>query len=364
MDCIVLGGGISGLLCARELSACGWRVKVLERGAIGREASWAGGGILSPLFPWRQPGPIERLSRGSGRHYAELAEILFRETGIDPQWRQCGMLWLDLEDFEAASNWCLHHKIDWDSPNLKEIKRRWPGLRAPAGKSLWIPEIAQIRNPRLLKALKQDLKRRGVVLEENTPVSGWCRHGERIVSVRTPKGEVSASVFIVTAGAWSSQWQMEGLWQPSIRPVKGQMLLVFALPGILRAMVQRGEHYLIPRQDGRILVGSTVEEAGFDQRPTEPAYRRLAGFALETLPILKTFPIGIHWAGLRPAAPLGIPYIGRHPQLVNLYYNCGHFRNGVVMGPAAARLLADLLLGRTPSLDPAPYLPEGRLSFA
>lgn len=361
VDCIILGGGISGLLCARELSAGGWRVQVLERGAIGHEASWAGGGILSSLYPWRQPGPIERLSLWGGRHYAELSEALDLETGIDPQWQQCGMVWLGLKDFEAAGRWCQRHGIDWDSLNARAIETHWPGLRVPAGKSLWIPGIAQIRNPRLLKALQQDLRQRGVVLKENTPVSSWCRRGERIVSVRTPNGEAFADVFIVTAGAWSSQWQIDGLWQPSIRPVKGQMLLVKARQGILRTMVQRDEHYLIPRMDGRILVGSTVEEAGFDKRPTEPAYRRLYGFALETLPILKAFPIEIHWAGLRPAAPLGIPYIGRHPQLLNLYYNCGHFRNGVVMGPAAARLLTDLILGRTPILDPGPYLPENRL---
>ncbi len=167
-------------------------------------------------------------------------------------------------------------------------------------------------------------------------------------------------MFIVTAGAWVSSLQLDGLWQPDIRPVKGQMLLIEALPSILSVMVQSGEHYLIPRRDGRILVGSTVEQAGFDKRPTQLAYRRLHEFALKTLPCLQAFPIEMHWAGLRPYAPQGIPYIGRHPQLLNLYYNCGHFRNGVAMGPAAARLLKDLILGRTPIVDPGPYLPENR----
>ncbi len=360
MDCLIVGGGIIGLLCARELNASGWRVEVLERGAIGCEASWAGGGIISPLYPWRQPKPIVQLSLWSRKHYPELVKALIRDTSIDPEWQQCGMLWLDLEDIETACRWCQQHKIDWEDIGPKAIKKRWPELERADGKSLWIPEIGQIRNPRLLKALKHDLNRRGVPLKENTPVIGWRKLGDRIVSAMTPKGEICADVFIVTAGAWASSWQMDGLWQPDIRPIKGQMLLIKALPGMLHTLVQRGEHYLIPRLDGRILVGSTVEEAGFDKRPTGSAYQRLLEFALETLPSLRSFPIELHWAGLRPAAPSGIPYIGQHPQLENLYYNCGHFRNGVTMGPAAARLLKDMLLMREPILDPGPYLPGNR----
>ncbi|MFN3919122.1 MAG: glycine oxidase ThiO [Methylohalobius sp.] len=360
MDCLIVGGGIIGLLCARELNSIGWRVEVLDRGAIGCEASWAGGGILSPLYPWRQPGPIVQLALWSRKHYPELIKALIRDTGIDPEWQQCGMLWLDLEDIETACRFCQQHKIDWENISPKAVEKRWPGLKRFTGESLWIPEIGQIRNPRLLKALKHDLNRRGVPLKENTPVIGWRVRGDRIVSAMTTTGEIRADVFIVTAGAWASSWQMDGLWQPDIRPIKGQMLLIKALKGMLQQIVQRGEHYLIPRLDGRILVGSTVEEAGFDKRPTEAAYRVLHGFALETLPNLKAFPVELHWAGLRPKAPSGIPYIGRHPVLLNLYYNCGHFRNGVTMGPSAAGLLKDMLLGREPILDPGPYLPENR----
>lgn len=363
MNCLIIGGGIIGLLCARELSASGWQVKVLERGAIGCEASWAGGGIISPLYPWRQPEPIVQLALWSRKRYPELAKALIRDTSIDPEWQQCGMLWLDLEDLEKACRWCQQYKIDWEDISPQAIEKRWPELKRFNGKSLWIPEIGQIRNPRLLKALKHDLNWRGVLLMEKTESVGWRKLGDRIVSVMTLTGEIGADVFIVTAGAWASSrsWiGMDGLWQPDIRPVKGQMLLIKALPRMLQQIVQRGERYLIPRLDGRILVGSTVEEVGFDKRPTESAYQQLLQFALETLPGLRSFPIELHWAGLRPAAPSGIPYIGRHPQLENLYYNCGHFRNGVTTGPAAARLLADILLGLKPIMDPGPFLPENR----
>nr|BAL52860.1 glycine oxidase [uncultured Gammaproteobacteria bacterium] len=359
MKCLILGGGIMGLLCARELSASGWQVKIVDRSAIGQEASWAGGGILSPLYPWRQPEPIQQLTLGSGRDYAELVKEL-QSTGIHPELQQCGMLWLDLEDLSAACAWCRRHGIVFEILDRREIEKRFPGVRSTK-EAFWVPGISQIRNPRLLKALKRDCQLHGVAFEEKTPVVGWRRRGTEIISAITPKGEIRADVFVVTAGAWSARWSKDLLWQPRIRPVKGQMLLVQAEPGILTTMVQHGEHYLIPRLDGRILIGSTVEEAGFDKRPTKEAYQGLYRFAIDTLPSLRHFPVELHWAGLRPAAPSGIPYIGRHPRFDNLYYNCGHFRNGVTMGPAATKLLSAWLLKQEPDFDPNPYLPENRL---
>ncbi|MCX8050132.1 MAG: glycine oxidase ThiO [Methylohalobius sp.] len=361
MKCLILGAGISGLLCARELVQSGCQVEIVERGQIGREASWAGGGILSPLYPWRQPAAIERLTQSSGQHYAELSQALKQATGIDPQWQQCGMLWFSLRDLEAAIKWCQKRKIAWQILSPKEVAELQPGIEVQESQALWIPEISQIRNPRLIKSLQQDLRQCGVILKENTPVLGFVRSRERIAAIKTSNGKIEADVFIVTAGAWSSSWQIEEAWQPDIRPIKGQMLLIKAKPNLLRLIVQCDEHYLIPRLDGRILVGSTVEDSGFDKRPTRPAFEELYAFALKTLPILKCSPVELHWAGLRPKAPGGIPYIGRHPEIANLYYNCGHFRNGVAMGPEAAKLLADLVLNRETNIDPQAYLPKNRM---
>jgi len=361
MECIIAGGGISGLLSARELVAAGWKVKVVERNVVGTEASWAGGGILSPLYPWRQPLAVQRMSRWSQRFYPDLAQSLKNHTGIDPQWNRCGLLWLDLPDLETALDWCRRNGIGCQIPREEEIEALQPGLHVlRGGRHLWIEGIAQIRNPRLLKALRRELAANGVEMLEHRAVLDWRIQGERITAMVTSQGNLQGDSFLIAAGAWSERITPQGYWRPQVRPVKGQMLLFKAEPGVLTTMVQRGEHYLIPRMDGRILVGSTVEEADFDKRPTKAAYEKLYRFAVETLPRLADYPLELHWAGMRPAAPEGVPYIGPHPKLKNLYYDCGHFRNGVVMAPAAARLLADLILVRNPILDPEPYLPRQR----
>jgi glycine oxidase len=140
---------------------------------------------------------------------------------------------------------------------------------------------------------------------------------------------------------------------PPVHPVKGQMLLLRGEPGAVQRIVLGETRYVIPRRDGRVLVGSTMENADFDKTPTELAKQSLLASARELIPLLGDYRLERHWAGLRPGSPAGVPFIGPHPELEGLFFNAGHYRNGVVMGPASARLVADLLLGREPILNPA-----------
>jgi glycine oxidase len=164
---------------------------------------------------------------------------------------------------------------------------------------------------------------------------------------------------VLCTGAWTSDvlkaWLPEFDMSLAIQPVKGQMLVFDAKPDTLSCMVLNDDQYLIPRRDGKILAGSTVEAAGFEKSPTRSAKQQLQEFATALLPALAQYPISHHWAGLRPGTPQGIPYIGRHPTVKNLSMNAGHFRNGLVMGPASAQLLADLLLARPTAINPEPY---------
>ena len=353
-DMLVIGGGIIGLCCAREFSTAGYRVTLIDRQRTGREASWAGGGILSPLYPWRQPESVFPLWTQSARLYPELAQNLKESTGIDPEWNRCGMAVLDPPDPEALA-WCDKQSIPVQSfDSVQELPGKLDFGLCPKP-SLWLPDIAQIRNPRLLAALKKDVEQKGVTVFEDQETAALSVKNNRVSEVRTRDLRVSAGEVIVAAGAWSSEIAGKLLPVPRITPVKGEMILYQAKPSRLKPIILHNGLYLIPRRDGQVLVGSTLERTGYDKTPTRKARQQLENFVRRVFPPLAQCPVVHHWAGLRPGSADGIPSIGRHPGVSNLSFNCGHFRNGLAMAPASARLLAELLTAREASIPPTPY---------
>jgi len=363
-DCVIVGGGLIGMLTARCLSRQGVRVTVVERGRMGRESSWAGGGILSPLYPWKYPDPINVLARWSQPRHRELANELLRDTGIDPQWTESGMLFLDQEQRDAATAWAGAFSAELHCLDDPELHRVEPAVGADRRGGFWLPRIAQIRNPLLLQALHRDLLGRGVRIVEDTEISGLLIGGGRIRGVRTANDELRAGRVVIASGAWSATL-LEGLgYRLPVNPVRGQMVLFRGQPGRLTRIVLGNGHYAIPRRDGRVLVGSTMEEVGFDKTITVAARRALVEAAVELVPFLADVPVERHWAGLRPGSPTGVPFIGAHPDVKGLFINAGHFRNGVVMGPASAQLLADIMLDRPPVLDTRPYALPGHSDAA
>lgn len=360
-DCVIVGAGLIGMLTAQELVAAGVRVLMLERGHPGRESSWAGGGILSPLYPWRYPDPVNELARWSQSRYREMCQRLEARSGIDPQWTLSGLLVADIDDRDLAEAWASRFAVRLDLLDGTEALALEPRLGLAPASVAWLPDVAQVRNPRLANSLKATLEKSGVEIRSQSPVHGWQIEADRVKAVRTPDGEVGADYFVVASGAWTA-----GLLEPTglrlpIEPVRGQMILFRGPPGLVSCITLYKGHYVIPRRDGRVLVGSTLEYAGFDKQTTQQGLQVLQQSAFELIPELASQAIEQHWAGLRPSSPDGTPIIGRHPEIANLFVNAGHFRNGVVLGPATARLLADQLLERAPDLDPYPYLPENRL---
>lgn len=339
MDILIVGGGVIGLGSALELARSGASVTVLERGVCGGESSWAGGGILSPLLPWDYSSAVTDLTQLSCRLFPEWVARIADMSGIDPEYRVSGMRVLPPFDAERAVQWCAGNGVRLELD----------------GEALWLPDVAQVRNPRLIKALRRALERMGVRIMERVEVTGIVVTEDRVERLDTTAGSFSAEHYVVAAGAWSKRLLGKQGVQLDIKPVRGQMLLYRAKPGMLPHIILQNGTYLIPRDDGHILVGSTLEDVGFDKSTTEEARVVLHARALGMLPQLAQAEFVKHWAGLRPAAPDNIPIIARHPQLENLYLNSGHFRYGVTMAPASAQILANHLFNRKQPFDVSNY---------
>ncbi|MEQ1527697.1 MAG: glycine oxidase ThiO [Methylococcaceae bacterium] len=355
-DIIIIGGGVIGLLTAREFINAGATVTIIEKNEFGQESSWAGGGILLPLYPWRQSQAITDLVIHSLKLYPELAAQLIDDAGVDPEWTPCGMLITKNPDISSAVDWCRKSHISF----YDVLPEGGIGLNAVTDHPLWLPDIAQVRNPRLIKSLIQDLSNKGVKFLEHCSLSDIAIAQNRVIALNTSAGRLAVNQLVIAAGAWTGQLFRQYFSKlitkaPEVTPVKGQMILFDATPDTLPYMVLDGDQYLIPRRDGKILVGSTVETDEFNKTITPEARDKLWHFAVELLPALADFPVIRHWAGLRPGTEHGIPYIGKHPEIANLSVNAGHFRNGLAMGPASAQLLVDIVLERSTTIVPDPY---------
>ena len=359
MDSIIIGAGIMGLMTARELSKAGLQVTVLDQSAVGRESSWAGGGILSPLYPWRYSQPVQQLAYWSQAVYPDLVSELYTDTGIDPQRRDSGLLVLGDSELDAAQPWALAYPLKLEILDTQQVCSLSPALSTElaekAGRSLWFPEIGQVRNPCFVQALKQDLVQRGVEIREQTQVDSLLIYKGQIKGVQTQKGKIEADKVIACSGAWTHDLLQAPENKVNVQPVKGQMLMYKADPKLLGQIILTEDRYVIPRRDGRILVGSTLEYTGFDKSTSESANADLQQVARSIIPALADYPVERHWAGLRPGTPDGVPYIYADKNITGLYVNSGHFRNGVVLAPASARLMADIVLQREPIINPLAY---------
>ncbi len=346
-DILVIGAGVSGLASALALADAGLSVRIIDSGPGGQESSWAGAGILSALPPWGyRPAVSDLIDYSLGLWPDWLADIR-QHSPVDPEYRRCGMWILDPSNPDAAHAWCAAHPEEGH-----------PEPHSQATQSaFWLPRVAQIRNPRLITALRHRAQTAGIDFVADNGLVDWITDpsGARITAVQTARGRLTAGRYVVAAGAWSQALLGALAADLEIRPIRGQIALLATPPGTLPHIVLAGSRYLVPRQDGLVLVGSTLEDCGFNKGTTAEARAELLAFAGQMSPALKAAPCVRHWAGLRPGSPDNIPTIGRHPALENLYINAGHFRYGVTMAPASARILTDLLLEHSPQIDTAPY---------
>lgn len=324
-DVIVIGAGVIGLSTALALRGEGLRVSLIDRHSVGRGgASWAGGGILAPLEPGAVDDATLPILRDSLEQYAGWCESLRELGGVDPEFLVSGMRVIppvDIAGWMALGQRC-GLRVD----------------RAPDG-GLVLPEVAQVRSPRLLRALAAAARARGVqLIEDETVVE--LPGAQRVEGVRTDRAVRPARMVVLAGGAWSGSLSADA----QVEPVRGQMLLIEGRPGELEGIRLGQGMYLVPRRDGCVVAGSTLERVGFEDVPSAEGREQILRAVRVLAPELANRAVLAHWSGLRPAPRDGTPQIGWAASRRGLLINSGHYRLGITLAPGSARRAAQLVL--------------------
>lgn len=343
-DVIILGGGVIGLTTAYFLAKEGVRVVLCDQGKTGMESSWAGAGILPPSDIEHARYPLDRLRAISGQIFPELSRDLLERTGIDNGYVQCGGLeFLGSSDVTAADEW---YGLGAQARSLteKEVLDLEPALAPKVGDALLLPGMAQLRNPRHLQALAACALSTNVRIVEDAAARSFVVDQGRVKGVRLANEELVGDNFVVAAGAWTDQLLAPLGLRLRIEPVRGQIALLNPGRQLFQRILLWGSRYLVPRLDGRVLIGSTEEHAGFDKTTTAAGIDGLLSLGFQLVPALRDAPVEKTWAGLRPGNPDGLPFVGVVPGLDNLFVAAGHFRAGIQLSPGTALLLTEMIL--------------------
>jgi glycine oxidase len=360
VDVVVVGGGVIGCAVARHAALGGLSVCVVERGQPGAEASHAAAGMLSPLAEASHPGPFLDLLLRAREVFPEMADALREETGADVGYNDAGTLYLSLREADDAE---LEERFAWQSAaglpverlSGDEVRAMEPAVSPSVRSALRFPGDHQVENRILARALWAAAARAGAGFRLGADAVALLRDGDRVAGVELSGGErIAARQVVIAGGCWAGH--LAGLPRPvPVEPVLGQLLALESIPPIFRHVVDSPRCYVVPRSDGRLIVGATVEHAGFRKSVTPAGLRMLIDGAMEVAPSLSSAPVAETWAGLRPGTPDGQPILGRDPDVDGLVYATGHFRNGILLAPLTGQLIGDMLLGRAPSTDLAPF---------
>lgn len=350
-DVAIIGGGIIGLSLARKLKKRGAeRVGLIEsNNAVGMEASWAAGGMLAPQSEANEANAFFKLGSASRDLYPKFAEELFEETGINVELEKTGTLYLafsehDLNELEKRYNWQTKAGLQVEKLNANEAREIEPYISENVLGALRFPQDTQVENRLVLMALIASCKNLGVEFFVNTKAETLLIENERITGVETSKGIIRAEKIIISCGAWASglNFTDNNIKRVRIEPVRGQILCFKRSDSRnIRHVIYSPRGYVVPRMDGRILAGSTSERAGFERQVTCEGVNSITEIALEIAPTVAGFPLVDYWSGLRPMSSDAMPVIGESKSIKGLYYAVGHYRNGILLAPVTAKLLAE-----------------------
>jgi glycine oxidase len=346
-DVIVVGGGIIGLSLSIALHKRGLRVLVVERGEPGREASYAAAGMLADCT-LETPATLQPLAAASARMYPEFVQELEDESGMKVDLRDHGtILFIAPEDVSEHSEFYAENPLP--AP-LAKLEPAISGMKLPA---LYLKERSV--DPRaLVAAALQAAKHRRIDISSGATVTDMLLSDGRAAGVITERTHYNAPCVVNCAGAWAGSFSTHHF---PTRPVKGQMLAVAcARHDLLRHVVRTPEVYLVPRSDGRILIGSTLEEAGFDKRTDANIIHRLHQAAIRLIPALAQARVLEAWAGLRPGTPDDLPILGA-TSTPGYLVATGHFRDGILLTPVTAHVMAQVITGMKPDYDISMFAP-------
>ena len=361
-DVLVIGGGVIGLTTAYFLAKEGVRVEVIDKGPLGAEASWAGAGIIPPGNPDAAVGGYDRLRAISSAMFPALSSELREQTGIDNGYRVCGGIEFLEEEAETIAAWRAE-RVPFEKVDAVWFHRNEPAVTCPVRAAYHLPGMAQVRNPWHVRALIAACEKWGVDLRADTPRARFEQKENRITAIRLVSGEaLHASQYLIAAGAWSDTLLEPFGIQTGIHPVRGQIVLLKTAAPLLHCILFMGRDYLVPRDDGHLLIGSTEEpEAGFVKQTTAEAVAQLIEFGASLVPCVRGAELVKAWAGLRPGSRDGLPSIGRVGGFNNLFLASGHFRAGIQLSPGTALVMSALLKGTTPPMPLDDFRP-GRQS--
>jgi glycine oxidase len=344
---LIGGGGIIGLSLARELYKKGFRrIMILERGSVGRESSYAAAGMLAPNAETDSADAFASFCAESLRLYPNYAAELFDETGIDIELDRNGTLYLAFTEKDSAE---IRHRYEWQKRagltiehlSAQETLQTEPFVSPDVRESLFFPDDWQVENRKLLRALKKYAEINQIKIIENVEITHLLIENDKITGAATADKKFFAEKIVLTTGAWTSLIKTGNFALPQVRPIRGQMLGFQTAKRLFGKVIYTPRGYIVPRADGRILVGATIEDIGFDKTVTDAGTEILLDAALEISPSLANLEIAEKWAGLRPFAADGLPVLGEFAGYNNLFIATAHYRNGILLAPLTARILTE-----------------------
>jgi glycine oxidase len=359
-DIVVVGGGVMGCASAWELAKRGRSVLVLERSVPGAEASSAAAGILGAQVEAHAPGPLAELARASLDVYPAWVRALERATAIDTGYRECGVLKVAFGRAELGK---LAREVAWQKPRPKTLSaaalaKREPSLDAKLAGGVAFDGDARIDPRVLFRALHIAAARAGVVFRSGAYVRRVVTDAGRAAGVALDDGSiVRANQVLVAAGSWTSLVEGLGIAPGAVIPARGQIVELETPEPLLRSVVFGRGAYLVPRDDGRMLVGATMEFVGYRREVTAAAVRDLLDAAIRLVPALASASLRESWSSFRPYTADALPLLGK-TQIPGLFLASGHHRNGILLAPITARIVLALMTGGRAPVPLEAFAPE------